>query len=304
MTALAIVTVTYNAADVIDEFMESLLAQSLRDWRLFVVDNASADATLERLARWPDPRVEIIRCPTNSGASGGNNLGLEHALASAAPLILLCNNDIRFDADTLDKLVAAKRAVGPGGVSAVMPYADGDGAIWYADGRFAGLHRARCMHREMPAARIATDQPPYETDYAPTTFLLFDREAIVATGRLDDRYFAYWEDADYICRARKAGYRFWAVPAVRVDHKVSQSSGGSQSPFSVRQYFRNQMLFARKHRGRAAMYLAAGESLLRIVVRGAVRSDPPAITKAKLGGLREGLSLSADSPDRRFAADA
>lgn len=288
---LAIVTVTYNGAAVIDEFMASLLAQTLADWRLFVVDNASGDDTLARLEAWPDPRVTIIRSATNTGAAGGNNLGIGPALASGAPFILLCNNDIRFPADTLAGIVAAKRGLPPGGVSAVMPYADGSGAIWYADGAFAGVHGARCIHRAVAPARIAAGSAPFETDYAPTTFLLFDREVIETLGRIDEAYFAYWEDADYVWRAREAGFRFWSVPAVRVEHKVSQSSGGSQSAYSVSQYFRNQMLFARKHRGCAATLAAAAESLVRIGARALAGTDARAITRAKLAGLRAGLRV-------------
>lgn len=69
----------YNAADVIRESIDSVLAQTLRDFELLIVDDASTDATVQVVSQVQDPRVVFIRLPRNQGAVGARNVGIEAA---------------------------------------------------------------------------------------------------------------------------------------------------------------------------------------------------------------------------------
>jgi GT2 family glycosyltransferase len=290
--ALAIVTVTFNGGPVIDDFMTSLAAQDLSDWLLFVVDNASADDTLARLDRWSDdPRVTVIPLSENTGAAQGNNVGLERALAADVPLILFTNNDVAFGPSTLVRLIAEKRRLPAGLLSATLLFDEPVPRVWYNDGRIERWTGVRCVHRDRPLADVPGGEP-YAVDYAPTTFLLADRTVIDDVGLLDPAYFAYWEDADYLFRARRAEYGIWVSPDVHVVHKVSASSGGGGSPYSHQQYYRNQLLFARKHFGAVVAGYTAAISSLRIVVQFLLRRDRPVMTRAKLRGLRLGVAAA------------
>lgn len=290
---LTIVTVTFNGEAVISEFMESLFAQTLQDWALIVVDNASSDATLAHLERWSaDPRVEVIALPENTGAAEGNNVGLARAMELGAPLLLFTNNDVSFGPDTLDRLVNEMTGLPPGGLSATLIYDEQIPRIWYNGGCITRLGGVRCVHRDRPLDAHST-APPYPTEYAPTTFLLFNREVIEAVGQLDASYFAYWEDADYLWRVRRAGFGLWVSPTVVVTHKVSASSGGGGSAYSHQHYFRNQMLFARKYFGWTVMGYTAVTSTLRILARRAIGRDNNALTRAKLRGLAQGIRYAA-----------
>lgn len=70
----------FNVAPVVAEAIESVLAQSVQDFELIVIDDASTDATGEQLARFAKhPRVRIFRNETNLGSGATRSRILAHA---------------------------------------------------------------------------------------------------------------------------------------------------------------------------------------------------------------------------------
>ena len=67
----------------LDEAVESVLAQSLADWELLLVDDGSTDGSHELALEWTrrDPRIRLFSHPggANRGMSASRNLGLAHA---------------------------------------------------------------------------------------------------------------------------------------------------------------------------------------------------------------------------------
>ena len=49
---VAVVLVNYRGADETIECIDSVLAQEYPDFHIFVVDNSSADGSLDRISRW------------------------------------------------------------------------------------------------------------------------------------------------------------------------------------------------------------------------------------------------------------
>jgi glycosyltransferase involved in cell wall biosynthesis len=64
---------TYNAEKTIRETLSSLLAQNYSNLKILVVDNASADGTLEVVQAFSDPRISVHRSEVNIGAEGNFN---------------------------------------------------------------------------------------------------------------------------------------------------------------------------------------------------------------------------------------
>jgi glycosyltransferase involved in cell wall biosynthesis len=60
---VTIVTPTYNAAPFIRECVESVLAQTYREWELVVVDDGSTDGTADIVETFRDPRIRCLRLP-------------------------------------------------------------------------------------------------------------------------------------------------------------------------------------------------------------------------------------------------
>lgn len=78
---ISIIMANYNGANWIGDAIASVQKQSLKDWELIVVDDASSDASVDivRAAANSDPRIVLLTSPRNGGPSVARN----RALASA-----------------------------------------------------------------------------------------------------------------------------------------------------------------------------------------------------------------------------
>jgi glycosyltransferase involved in cell wall biosynthesis len=69
---------TYNAMPHLQEAVNSIMAQTLSEFRLIIVDDASSDGTGAYLATLVDCRVGILQLILNSGQGVARNLALKH----------------------------------------------------------------------------------------------------------------------------------------------------------------------------------------------------------------------------------
>jgi glycosyltransferase involved in cell wall biosynthesis len=68
----------YNKADYVLETIKSVLAQTLNDWELIVVDDGSTDGGAALVQSLGDPRIRVVS-QTNEGVSAARNKGVELA---------------------------------------------------------------------------------------------------------------------------------------------------------------------------------------------------------------------------------
>jgi len=73
--------------------------------RVFVVDDASRDATAERARTTGDPRIEVISHERNQGVGAAIVTGYERALADGADVVCVMNADNQMDPTDLERLV-------------------------------------------------------------------------------------------------------------------------------------------------------------------------------------------------------
>jgi GT2 family glycosyltransferase len=219
-------------------------------WRLhlLVVDNGSSDGSAAAIGR-EFPGVEVLALSENRRFAGGCNAGLERALGQGADAVMLLNNDTEAEPGLCEQLLLAlERDPRAGAAAPLICFQQPPDVIWYAGGRCApalGLTAHRGL-REHDHGQYRAAGP---TGYLTGCCLLATRAAWERVGLLDERYFIYAEDADWCLRARAAGFRLLFVPAARLWHKVSASSGVA-SPWKIYQRLRaNLTLFARHARG-------------------------------------------------------
>lgn len=72
---VTVIIPTYNGADFLAAAIDSVLAQTLRDLQLLVLDNASTDDTPALVGGYTDPRIEYRRNAANLGLAGNVELG-------------------------------------------------------------------------------------------------------------------------------------------------------------------------------------------------------------------------------------
>ena len=76
---VSVVLPVFNEEDRVVAAVRSILAQSLSDFELLVVDDGSTDATPARLADIQDPRLHVIRLDANVGRAAAKNHALDRA---------------------------------------------------------------------------------------------------------------------------------------------------------------------------------------------------------------------------------
>jgi cellulose synthase/poly-beta-1,6-N-acetylglucosamine synthase-like glycosyltransferase len=92
----------YNAEATMRESVESVLAQTVGELELIVVDNASALPVREVLAEVRDPRLRIARQRRNLGTAGGRNTALRLA---RGPLVSQLDADDQWEPDYLEQIL-------------------------------------------------------------------------------------------------------------------------------------------------------------------------------------------------------
>jgi GT2 family glycosyltransferase len=253
-----------------------------------VVENGSRRPLDLATLRAVEPRVSgIVKSPVNLGFAGGANLGIQHALAGGATHVMLLNDDAIVTPDFLVELLeVARREPAAGALGPVVVLAADHEQVWFAG---ASFDPRRCV---METPGIGEPPPPRgqvrASDFVTGCCVLLTREALGRVGMLDERFFLYWEDADWGFRARATGLSNLVVTAARIAHRVSVSSGGLQSPLRVYHGVRSRLQFGAMY---AARFQAALERrLLRDVAWLLIRSSSPrrwALARAHVAALRD-----------------
>lgn len=77
---VSVVIPTYNRYGVLANSIESVLAQTYKDFELIVVDDGSTDDTSDLMKKYlVDERVRYIQLEKNAGVSNARNVGVENA---------------------------------------------------------------------------------------------------------------------------------------------------------------------------------------------------------------------------------
>lgn len=86
---LSVVIPGYDTARYVGAAIRSVLAQTVRDLEVIVVDDGSHDDSVARVLAVDDPRLTLVR-QVNRGLAGARNTGI---LLARAPLIGFCDSD-------------------------------------------------------------------------------------------------------------------------------------------------------------------------------------------------------------------
>lgn len=76
---ISIVMPTYNRGHCLDRAIASVLDQDYPQWELIIVDNHSTDDTEAVIARFPDPRIRVMKIHNNGLIAASRNMGIRAA---------------------------------------------------------------------------------------------------------------------------------------------------------------------------------------------------------------------------------
>ncbi len=261
---ISIIIVNYNTPEDTKATIDSLsqIEHVGFDYRIVAVDNGSKDLlTFSKPFLKKNPQVDLLRSESNLGFSGGNNLGIQHAIDHYdSDYYLLLNSDTIVTKDFLQELYKMMKHDPKIGLAASKIYfhknyeyfensyaeAEKGRVLWYVGGKVDWTNLLS-YHIGIDEVDRGQFEQASETDYATGCVMMISREVIERIGPLDDRFFLYSEDVDYSLRVQSAGLKVMYCPSSVVYHKIGRSTGGAGSPLQQYYQTRNRLFLAMRH---------------------------------------------------------
>jgi len=236
---VGIVLLNWNGWEDTCACLTSLRRLRYDDFEIIVVDNGSSDNSPAHIRRM-FPEARIIQAGKNLGFAGGCNRGIRHALSQRCDFVWLLNNDTTVDPQALQALVTkADSAPDIGAVGSAIYCMDDARRLQAWGGGHINFWLGRSRHFLRPA-------PDDSIDFITGASMLITRDAIQSIGLLDEKFFMYWEDADYCFRLREAGWKIGVAGESRVLHKGSASVGKGSAKLD-RYFNASAVRFFNKH---------------------------------------------------------
>jgi len=255
---VGVVTVTYRGGDAPAAWADALhtAAEAARDTvslQAVAVDNASGDGTAARL-RGAAPWVDVVESAVNGGFAAGCNAGLDRLVV--AEVVAFVNPDVRVDSSFLSVLADLPWPTSLGARGPLIVGADGkleQSARGFPRPATALFGRTSLLARLTPrssAARQELRADPsagtYAVDWVSGACLVTTAAVLERLGGFDERYFMYWEDADWCRRAHDAGLRVEYEPRL-VAHHAQGSSSRSRRAATIVAFHRSALRYWRRH---------------------------------------------------------
>ncbi|MEP7740342.1 glycosyltransferase family 2 protein [Nocardioides sp. 31GB23] len=205
-----VVVVTYNRADLLERMLAGLGALDPAPELVVVVDNASTDHTPDVLAACTLPGLQVVRTPENLGGAGGFHLGTRTAYDAGVDRIWLMDDDVLPAPDCLGVLLATDEDC----LMAVRE--DSQGRLCEKAATRFDLRNPLAIK---PKSRMvetdwgSRDAMPERVELENVAFegFMVRRGVLERIGLPDPSYFIFYDDVDFAVRARRAGYRIWAL---------------------------------------------------------------------------------------------
>jgi GT2 family glycosyltransferase len=267
---LSIVVVTWNSAADIDACIDSIHFGS--EFEVIVVDNASSDATREKLSHFH--HLKLVANSTNQGYARANNQGLKLATGE---YVLLLNPDTRVELGALDALshyldehpavgAVAPRLINPDGATqfSIRSFPTAASLFW----ELVGLSRlfpkshlfgrwkmkyfdySRTAEVEQPMASCLMLRRTALASLAPNSSLL------TANFPMDERFPMFYNDVDLSRRMTDAGWKTVYLPDARVVHRHGASTRQVRAKM-IRESHRSAFRYLRKHDRSGLFWLKA-----------------------------------------------
>ena len=214
--AVSVIVVTWNALDHVDACLQAVLGEGSAgvDVEVLVVDNDSTDGTVAHVRdSWPS--VRVVETGRNGGMAAGNNAGMLEARGRA---FLLLNSDAFLHDGAIATMLERLDAEPAGTVAAVVPQLRNvDGSEQRSVRGFATPWRYATefwyLRRLAPRSRLLNAfygggldlSRPQRIDWATGACLLVPRDAVDAVGLMDEAYFMYGEEVDWLRRMARVG---------------------------------------------------------------------------------------------------
>ena len=278
---IAVVTVNYRTAALVIKGLEALFKERDRfpNLHAIIVDNSSPDDSLAVLNAYVLEQswhewVKVVPAEKNGGYAYGNNVGFDIAREWLPQLdyVWMLNPDTEVlpgaTASLINFLMENPKTI------AGSRLQDRDGTPQVSTFNFPSAMSELCsglslgfidrLFSQYQVCRAIPDEPE-ASDWMAGASLMFASSTLEILGYLDDEYFLYFEEVDYLLNAQKQGVQCWYVPSSQVIHEVGASTGISdvrkQQPRRPVYWFESRRRYFIKNQVKSNLYYDAANLL-------------------------------------------
>lgn len=275
MTDISIIIINWNTRQMLLDCIASIYETVRKtSFELFVVDNGSADGSVDAVERY-FPSVKVIANNSNEGFARANNYALRIMHGRYAVLL---NSDTLAREGSIERLISfmdSHSDVGICGSQLLNP----DGSKQTSYGRFPtiisefaskGILRffAPNAYRNLFTFKYGKGERPLSVDFINGACMVVRREAIAQVGLLDEDYFFFYEEIDWCRRIKDAGWLVYNVPDAAIVH----FGGVSTKELSLRaraESWRSRYLYFKKslRLGAVGTFLLYGLGFIHLMYR-------------------------------------
>ncbi len=248
---LGIAIINYNQPQKTINCINSIFKTVKADYKIYLLDNNSADNSAEILENEykNEKRVEFFKSDTNTGYANGNNFCIEKAKAGGCEYILISNNDIIFDKNTVDTLLNEIKASDYLAIAPALktPKGAGQQNIKKSCPDFKRYIMSETYLRNFDKKR------KYQNTYFPKkseevywisgAVFIADMKKFEDIGFFDKNTFLYFEEYIISEKAVKKGYKLAIEPAVCAYHYHGASTGGNANLFTRLENLKSELYF-------------------------------------------------------------
>ena len=295
---VAVVVVTYKRPELLDRLLDSLAAQTRAVDAIYVVDNASDPETAAVLDAHAGLPLVVDHTGENLGGAGGFHRGLKAAYLAGYDRIWLMDDDVRPAPWALQALLA------DGGPALACVREDRHGRlVEKAAIRFDLTNPLQIRPKTATVDSVYPDRAAMparvEIENAAFEGFMVHRKVVDKIGYPDPSYFIFYDDCDYVIRARRAGFKAFAVRDALMRRHFDFVQGDDLAGWKGFYMYRNLFVVHLRYGTNVAVRLKPFAITAAVVVLSPLRGGRKEASNA-LRALREALGMRRLDPATRL----
>ena len=230
MKRTLVIIVNYNGKKELEYSFPSVCQTKGGGYKVLLSDNGSKDDSVEYVKNC-FPEMEIIKNNKNLAWAEGNNVPIRYGLQKSFDYFALLNNDILVPDFWLSQSTTLFENIADCGIIGF---------------HIIGFTRYEPIEKYQSAVKAWKELVFSPTESVSGCCMLIRKEVFDAIGLIDKEYYKYGEEVDFVCRARKAGFKV-LITNIPVWHAFGATS--AKMPYSTAYYcIRNDLRFAIKQK--------------------------------------------------------
>jgi GT2 family glycosyltransferase len=243
LPVVSVILLNWNGLLDTEECIESLRKASYKNVVIYIVDNASRNNEAAIIAE-KYPFTKVLPQSENLGFCKANNLGIEKAIEEGAKYVLILNNDTIVPPDAIEVLVRQFEIIPDAGAASPVIFEYPDVKIGYTHATWDPKTAKFWFVYPSDNYEDISKRKPYPTGFAHGCCLFTSAKILKEVGSLDERYFAFYDEAEWCCRIERYGYKSYVIPDTFIYHKGSKTT---PSLVSVYLMTRNRLLWMKEN---------------------------------------------------------